>query len=134
MGDRTILNVFCQEKDKKVFDKVLRSQNTDVYAEGIVCLAVDDADDGGVPELKKLAGKGLSFYGSHGNGGDYGSELFACFRGELVFVDERDDAPICRMFPTGDGHAEAEPSDKCAAEDYYRMFGKVCKAFNPREG
>ena len=134
MGDRTTLNVYCLEKDKKAVDRVLRSQSVDVYEDGIVCLAVDDADDGGADDLHKLAGKGLSFYGSHGAGGNYGSKLFACFRGELVFVDELDNAPVCRMFLNESGHAEAEPSDRMVAEDYYRTFGKVCEAFNPMEG
>ena len=84
MGDRCYLSLTMRQSDLKAFRKFVPwdgeewwNERED-YEDGTADLTVEGADYAWTGELIKAAEEGhLPFYGQHGPGGCYGSEVFA---------------------------------------------------------
>ena len=93
MSDRCWFDIEFRRKDLPKFTEVLRRH---VYGDVWWDEDRSDPDDemmyvllyevnyGWTDEILSLAEEGLSFIACHGNGAEYGSCTYACYRGDLV--------------------------------------------------
>ena len=85
MGDRCYSALTCNKKHIKIFIDI------GYYKEGeetdnAVSMAEDEANYGNYEDLNGLEGKGIPFYGYHGEGGCYGASRFASDGREIAWL------------------------------------------------
>jgi hypothetical protein len=89
MGDRCYLQMYVAKSDIEKMRPILDwIEPSDLNDQGVPTGSVEiidyEANYGLYDELEKMAGDEITFQGGHGEGGEYGPEVFVSFKGEYV--------------------------------------------------
>jgi hypothetical protein len=101
MGDRCYFQLTCLAKDAPLFEPLgFYAEENDDGTCDMIDQERDAADTDDLP-------KDVPYFGYHGNGGDYGSGVFACDGSEFVECEsDHDGYPTARV--NGDGEVDEE--------------------------
>jgi len=101
MGDRCWISFTFRKEDQKKVEEEFFFE--DIYENGNALTGQEfEVNYGGCEEQERLAQEGLTFYGHHGAGDNYGECAFACYKGKLVEINaDYDGKPVASVLPDG---------------------------------
>lgn len=131
MGDRCWLSMTFKTSDLPVFEEVLGKgfwNERDENGDGVT-VHVCEANYGWYEERLKLAKRGITFWGSHGEGDEYGAATFVAHAGEYEEVEAiHDGSPVVRVEAPG----IATKADMNGVRNYFALLLKAEAASGQR--
>ncbi len=129
MSDSCGLTITFRRDELKEFNEVLKDEilnevfwNEDHGDDTEVIAVIYEAGYGWYDELKELTKAGLTFYGDHSEGGDYGACTFAGHKGKSQTVlSNRDGCPVVTVPENLQLH-EDELND---VKEYWEIYRKA---------
>jgi len=99
MGDRCWIEITFREKDEDKIKEILGDFWDEVEVDnGVVTAIAYEANYGLFDEREEFAKAGLTFYGNHGAGNNYGDIAFACHKGKHAEINaDFNSGPVVAM-------------------------------------
>lgn len=117
MGDRCYMELQCRAQDVARFKELGFTPTGLRFA--VAQLSGDEMNYACYDQLNDLAHDGIPFYGWHGNGGDYGANLYASDGRACDWIEvcphSHGETPVARVLEDGSVH----PDDAKAVREYY---------------
>ncbi|MCK4826330.1 hypothetical protein KA005_61880 [bacterium] len=110
-----------RKEDEKKFEQILGKDCWDdtVKENSIIAVNAYEANYGLYDEREEFTEAGLTFYGNHGAGDNYGDIAFACYKGEDVEINaDRDGTPVATVLPDG----SVPPNEKENAIKFWDIY------------
>ena len=115
VGDRCHSSLVCNERDVMTFENMGYQVEEKDKKTAEVSMSDGEANYGNYNELNALIGKGIPFYGYHGEGGEYGASVFACDGKTVAWAECNRNGDV---MVTLDDSRQPEESSMNAANEY----------------
>jgi len=123
MGDRCWVSMTFRKEDQKKFEEEFYFETLD-EDNGVLDGQEFEVNYGGYDERERLSEVGLTFYGHHGAGGDYGECAFACYKGKQIEINaDYDGNPVATVLPDG----SIPQSEKKSAIKYWNIYKQAMR-------
>jgi hypothetical protein len=120
MGDRCYVSLTCHKLAREAV-KELGLVVLDDPEDGSLDMEDSEANYANQDSLEELAKRGIAFYGSHSQGGEYDPCVFTAADGESIWVNASCNDPVARI----DRHGRVNEHDASDVNHYYEICAKA---------